>query len=113
MSEKSPYAETGQSGVAEIATSRSPRGGLSVLEALLQRPDVFRLDAHSVVDCDAQLLLATEVTLCCLDRDVSRQELDLIQFAASEVTKPGATATKVRRCKFVYARPRCGLPDAA
>jgi hypothetical protein len=76
----------------------------------LRRPDIFWLDAHSVVDCDAQLLLATEVTLCCLDRDVSKEELDLVQFAASEVIRPGATATKVMRCKFVYARPRGGLP---
>ncbi|MGH9627803.1 MAG: hypothetical protein ACRD7E_05625, partial [Bryobacteraceae bacterium] len=51
----------------------------------------FWLDAHLVVDCDAQLLLATEVTLCCLDRDVSKQELDLVQFAAGEMTEPGAT----------------------
>src|SRR5438876_2079853 len=94
-----------------MAPGLSRRGGLSVLEALLRRPEIFRLDAHSVVDCDGQLLLATEVTLCCLDRDVSKQELDLIQFAASEVTKPGAAATKVMRCKFVYARPRGGLPD--
>jgi len=62
------------------ATSRQ-RGGLPIRRSLLRRSDIFRLDAHSVVDCDGQFLFAPEVTLCCLDRDVSeQQELDLIEF---------------------------------
>jgi hypothetical protein len=44
--------------------------------------DVLRLDADPVVDCAAQLLLAPKVTLRGLDRDVTEQELDLIQLAA-------------------------------
>ena len=35
-----------------------------------------------VIDCYAQFLFAAQVTLCCLDRDVSEQGLNLIAFAA-------------------------------
>jgi hypothetical protein len=66
---------------------------------------------HPVVDGAAQLLIAAEVTHCGLDRDVSKQELDLIQFATGEVAQPRASATKVMRSKFLYARSRGGLPD--
>jgi hypothetical protein len=44
--------------------------------------NVLRLDTDPVVDGAAQLLLAPEVTLGGLDRDVTEQKLDLIQFAA-------------------------------
>ena len=40
------------------------------------------LNAQSVIDGPARLLLAPEVLFCSLDRDMSEQELDLIQFAA-------------------------------
>ena len=39
-------------------------------QVLLRRSDIFRLDAHAVIDCDAQFLFAAQVRLCCLDRDV-------------------------------------------
>jgi hypothetical protein len=46
----------------------------------------FRLDAHPVIDCVAELLLAPEeVALRGLDGYMPKQELDLIQFAAGEV----------------------------
>src|ERR1041385_5858299 len=64
-------------------------------QVLLRRSDIFRLDAHAVIYCNAQFLFAAQVTLCCLDRDVSEQELNLIEFAAGEVTEPGATAPQV------------------
>jgi hypothetical protein len=35
-----------------------------------------------ILSLTAQFLLAAEVTLRCLDRDVSEQELNLIEFAA-------------------------------
>jgi hypothetical protein len=41
-----------------------------------------RLDADPVVDGASQLLLAPEISLGGLDRDVTEQKLDLIQFAA-------------------------------
>ena len=55
-------------------------------QVLVRRSEIFRLDAHFVIDCYAQSLLAAEVPLRCLDRDVSEQELNLIEFAAGEVT---------------------------
>jgi hypothetical protein len=51
---------------------------------------VFRLDAHLVVHGAPQSLLAPKVTFGGLDRDVSQQELDLLQFTAGVVTQPGA-----------------------
>ena len=51
---------------------------------------VLRLDAHLVVHGAPQSLLAPKVTFGGLDRDVSKQELDLLQFTAGVVTQPGA-----------------------
>ena len=45
----------------------------------------IRVDAQSVVHGDSELLLASQVTLSRLDRDVAEQELDLIQFAAGKM----------------------------
>lgn len=41
-----------------------------------------RLDANGVVDGGTQLLLAPEIPLRCLDRDMPEEELNLIQFTA-------------------------------
>jgi hypothetical protein len=43
---------------------------------------LVRLDPDSIVNGAVQLLLASEVLLGGLDRDVTKQKLDLIQFAA-------------------------------
>jgi hypothetical protein len=43
---------------------------------------LLRLDTDPVVDGAPQLLLAPEVTLCGLDREMTEQKLDLIQFPA-------------------------------
>lgn len=42
---------------------------------------------------------------------MSEQKLNLIEFAAGEVTEPRATAPQVMRCKLFYARPRSGLSN--
>ena len=42
---------------------------------------------------------------------MSEQELNLIEFAAGEVTEPRATAPQVMWCKLFYARPQSGLPN--
>jgi hypothetical protein len=44
---------------------------------------LLRLDTDLVVDGGAQLLFAPEVMLCGLDRDMTEQKLDLIQFPAA------------------------------
>jgi len=59
----------------------SASGGLSFARRPLRRLGV-RLDADPVVDGASQLLLAPEISLGGLDRDVTEQKLDLIQFAA-------------------------------
>ena len=66
--------------------------------------NILRLDIHAVINCDAQFLFAAQVTLGCLDRDVSEQELDLIEFATGKMTEPGATPPEVMRRKLFYAR---------
>jgi hypothetical protein len=43
---------------------------------------LVRLDPDSIVNGAVQLLLASQVLLGGLDRDVTKQKLDLIQFAA-------------------------------
>ena len=51
-------------------------------QRLLRRLGLLRLDTDPVVDGSPQLLLAPEVTLCGLDREMTEQKLDLIQFPA-------------------------------
>jgi hypothetical protein len=47
------------------------------------------LDAKLVVNRVTQLLFATQITLGSLNRSVPKQELDLLQFAACDVTQAG------------------------
>ena len=48
-----------------------------------------------------QVLLATEVTLCCQDGGVSEKKLYLLQFAAVHMTELCAGAPKTVRCEVV------------
>ena len=68
-------------------------------ERPLRRPlrHLSRLDSESIVDRESQLLLAAEVPLCGLDRHVPKQELNLIQLSASEVTQSRTGAAQVVR----------------
>lgn len=56
------------------------------------------LYSHFVVDGVTQLLLATEILLRRLDGDVSKQELNLVQFT----TQPGTSAPQIVRGKFCF-----------
>jgi hypothetical protein len=69
------------------------------------------LNAQSVIDGAARLLPAPEVLFCSLDRDMSEQELDLIQFAAGEVAQTGAGATKAMRSELLDTSANCSLPN--
>jgi hypothetical protein len=60
-------------------------------------------DSQSVVHGYPELLLASEVALCRLNREVAEQELDLIQFAAREMTETGARAPQVVRSGLLDA----------
>jgi hypothetical protein len=53
---------------------------------------IVRFDAHSVVDGKAQFLLAAEVPFRRLDRDVSKQKLDLVQLATGKMAESRAAA---------------------
>jgi len=57
----------------------------------------IRFNAHPVVHGVPGLLFASEVALGCLNRDMSEQELDLVQFATGEVTQPRARASQIVR----------------
>jgi hypothetical protein len=61
------------------------------------------LDAQSVVHGNPELLFASEVALRRLNRDVTEQELDLVQFAACELAETGTRASQVVRRQLVDA----------
>ena len=66
-------------------------------QTLLRSPWIVRFDAHLVVDGKAQFLLAAEVTFRRLDRDVSKQKLNLVQFATGKMAEPRAAAAVMPR----------------
>jgi hypothetical protein len=45
----------------------------------------FRLNSEPVVNRATQPLLASEVSLSCLNRNVPEQELNLVEFSAGNV----------------------------
>jgi hypothetical protein len=59
-------------------------------QTLLRSRWIARFDAYSVVDGKAQFLLAAEVAFRRLDRDVSKQKLDLVQLATGKMAEPRA-----------------------
>src|SRR5690349_20789360 len=65
-------------------------------------------DSQAAIDGRAQFLLATEVPFRRLDSDVSKQELDLVEFAAGKMAEPRATAAKI--CGASLLTP-AALPD--
>ena len=69
-------------------------------QILLRSRRTVRFDAHSVVDGKTQFLLAAEVTFRRLDRDVSKQKLDLVQFATGKMAEPRAATSKIMRREF-------------
>ncbi len=64
-----------------------------------------RLDAHTVVDGVAELLLAPEVALRGLDSHMHKKESDLIEFATGKMAKSRANASKVMRSELLNACP--------
>ena len=51
----------------------------------------IRFNTHSIVDGKAQFLFAAEVAFRRLDRDMSKQKLDLIQLPTCKMAEPSAT----------------------
>jgi hypothetical protein len=56
-----------------------------------------RLYPDSVVDGTANPLFAAQKSFGCLNRNVAKQKLDLLQFASCRVAKPSTCPTKVLR----------------
>src|SRR4051794_26702021 len=66
-------------------------------------PSADRLDANPVIDGRSDPLLAAEVAFCRLDRDMPEKKLNLVQFPACRVAKPGTAAAKIMRRERGYA----------
>jgi hypothetical protein len=77
-------------------------------QTLLRNRWIARFDAHSVVDGKAQFLLAAEVPFRRLDRDVSKQKLDLVQLATGKMADPRAAAPKIMRRECFNSGTLCG-----
>jgi len=58
---------------------------------------VWRLYPDCVIDGTLNLLFATEISFGCLNRNVTEQELDLLQFASGDVAKPCTGSAEVVR----------------
>lgn len=57
-------------------------------------------DADPIIDSGMDTLLTPKVFLCCLDGDVSEQELNLLQLSPGCVAEPRARATEVMGCQL-------------
>ena len=68
-------------------------------------------DAQRVVHRNPKLLLAPKIPLGRLDRDVTKEELNLIQFAAGEMAQARTGPSEVVRSEFVDVRASRGTRD--
>jgi hypothetical protein len=71
----------------------------------------FRLDTDSIIDSVADPLLAAKVSLGCLYRYMSKQKLNLIQFAACLMAEPGASSAEIVWSEFLDAGFSRIMPD--
>ena len=76
----------------------------SVLRGLAQDRN-----SEAIINGVLQLLFAPDVSLGRLDRSVSKQKPNLLEFAAAFMAEPGTGATKIVGCQIGYA----GLMGAA
>jgi len=58
---------------------------------------LIRFQPDPIVDRVAETLFAAQISLRCLHRDLSQQELNLLQFTAGLMAKASASSTKVVR----------------
>ena len=78
-----------------------------------REPSVLCFDADPIIHCGPNALLAAEVSLGRLDRDVSEQELDLLQFAARRVAQPSTCPPEIGGASLsmpalrAYSRTTC------
>jgi hypothetical protein len=79
-----------------------PRAGRVLIRVARDR------NPKSIINRILKFLLASDVSLGCLNRSVSEQKLNLFEFAAAIMAEAGTGATKIVRCQIGYA----GLPGA-
>lgn len=71
----------------------SDRYRLSEVDRPLSRP--IRFEPDPIIDSVVEALLASEISLGCLHRDMSQQELNLLQLPTCLMTKTGTSSTEV------------------
>ena len=58
---------------------------------------VRRLDADLVIHGTLNPLFATEISFGCLNRNVTKQKLNLFEFTSGSLAKPSTSSTEVMR----------------
>lgn len=80
------------------------QGGTGLPSALdCARSRGVRLDAEPIVDGAPEPPFASQVPLRHLDGDVAQEKLELLEFAARQVTEPRARTTKIMRGQLLDA----------
>jgi hypothetical protein len=70
---------------------------------------LVRFQPDPIVDSVAETLFAAQIPLRCWYRDVSQQELNLLQFTAGLMAKASASSTKVVRSERLDFTVLCPL----
>jgi hypothetical protein len=84
-----------------------------VLSATLPEPpadSAIWFDSDAIIDRRPNPLLAAKVSLGRLNRDMSQQELDLLQFAACSMAQTSARPPQVVRGQFRHTDPVRAIP---
>src|SRR5262245_49187964 len=71
----------------------------------------IRLNSEPIVDGTTQPLLASEIALRRLDREVSEEKLDLVEFPAGQMAQSRARAPKIVRRQLVDVGAGSGSAD--
>jgi hypothetical protein len=67
------------------------------------KDSALRFNADAIIDGAANALLAAQVPLGRLDRNVPEKKLNLLQFATRRMAEPGTRPAKIVWCKPLYA----------
>ena len=102
------------------ALRRLPTKTAPCFPASRQRPFTYPFDGalfalgfdpDSIIDGGPDALLAAEISLCRLDRNVAQQELNLLQFSSRYVAQPRTSPAQVVRRQLVDGSFRSELAD--
>jgi hypothetical protein len=62
-----------------------------------------RLNADAIINCILDPLLEAEISLSCLNRDMTEYKLDLFQFATGNVAQASTRASEIMRSRLGQA----------